>query len=126
MIHHSGAARGDLWPKYAHAGRGQECGAPKLIVRISGGLCIVCTAQRSGNWALVLCDCHFSEWWETGRDGEEEPVYKQHGSLPVKLTNSDRQLTHSFKQRTALDCMCRGRRKHILMSAPEGSLKSTS
>lgn len=34
-----------------------------------------------------------------GRDWEAEPVHKQHGSLPVKLTNSDRQLTHSFKQR---------------------------
>lgn len=52
-----GAARVDLCPKYAHASRGQECGAPKLIVRISGGLCVVYTAQRSGNSNLLPTDC---------------------------------------------------------------------
>lgn len=32
-------------------------------------------------------------------DWEEVPVHKQRSSLPIKLTNSDRQLTHSSKQR---------------------------
>lgn len=35
---------------------------------------------------------------EKGGYWEEEPVHK-HSSLPAKLTNSDRQLTHSSKQR---------------------------
>ncbi len=52
----AGAASVDLCPKYAHASGGQECGAPKLIVRISGGLCIVYTAQGSGNSSLVRSD----------------------------------------------------------------------
>lgn len=37
-----------------------------------------------------------------GGDWEEEPVFKQahkHSALPAKLTNSDRQLTHSSTQR---------------------------
>lgn len=52
-----------------------------------------------------LTDVSFSEHWEPSRergDQGEEPVYKQahkHSSLPAKLTNSDRQLTHSSEQR---------------------------
>lgn len=112
------AASVDLCPKYAHASGGQECRAPELIVRISGGLCIVYTAQRSGNSSLVLSDCCFfsqscGSREETEDDWEEEPVHK-HSSPPVELTNSDRQLTHSSKQRPTSGLWLCGRRQ------PEG------
>lgn len=100
----AGAASVDLCPKYAHASGGQECGAPKLIVRISGGLCTVYTAQRSGKSSLVLSDCRFFLRAVGARQrkrgtGRKNRSTNNTAHLPVKLTNSDRQLTHSSKQR---------------------------
>lgn len=99
-----GAANVDLCPKYTHANGGQECGLPWLIVGISGGLCTIYTTRvwklgRSScpDCSVVPCTVGTQQRMGGG-DWEEEPIHKQHSSLPVTLTNSDRQLTHSFKQ----------------------------
>lgn len=49
---------------------------------------------------------------------EDEPVHKQHSSLPVGLTNSDGQLTHSSRGPRLL--RGHGKRQRIRLSNPEG------
>lgn len=63
----AGAASVDLCPKYTHASGGQECGPPKLIVRISGGYmyCLHGTAV----WKLKPCSVGLTSLSQTGGRG---------------------------------------------------------
>lgn len=106
----AGVSGVDLCPTYADAGRGQECGAPKLIVRISGGLCVVYMTQGSGNSNLVPTDCSsllravgaLHRLYAMGGRGRPQTTQL----AAVGLTNSDRQLTHSSKRTPCLDWRC--------------------
>lgn len=53
------------------------------------------------------------------RDGDwkEEPVHKQLSLQPVKLTNSDRQLTHSYKPRSVSGAKLWQEAAHPLINA---------
>lgn len=93
----AGAAGVDLCPKYAHVSGGQECGAPKLIVRISGGLCVVYTAQQSGNSSLVLTDCRS---FHRAVGALQRQRRKSRSTNNTAHCHSDRQLTHSSTQRS--------------------------
>lgn len=113
----------DLCPKYTHASSGQECGPPKLLVRISGGLCIVYTAQWPGKWSLVLSDyCFFlravgarqEKRW-TGRKCQSTNNVAHCLSNWQTVTGS----WHILQNRgPRLGRGC-DRRQHILLSVPE-------
>ena len=114
----AGAASVDLCPKYAHVSGGQECGPPKLIVRISGGLCIVYTAQWSGNSSLVLSDCRFFLRAVGARQRKSQSTNNTAHCLSnwQTVTGSWHILPNGGP---CLDWGC-GRRQHILLLMPEG------
>lgn len=100
----AGAAGVDLCPKYTHASRGQECGAPKLIGRISGVYVLFTRHGGLETRASVRLTAVFlsqSGGTQAEKGGTRSSTNKPTNTArcPPKLTNTDRQLTHSSTQR---------------------------
>lgn len=86
----------------------QDGAAPALTFALNthmwvGGSGMWATLANWGNiWGFMCCLPGTAVWSINPEEEgcrDEEQAHKQHSSVPVKLTNSDRQLTHSSENR---------------------------